>query len=206
MTGIPRTWDARLAARLVAPLRDSAVTPNHLTTLRFAVGAAGALLFATGGAATPAALLIALSSFLDHADGELARMSGKSSRWGHYYDLASDFIVVVGLFAGIGIGLSDGELGRSAIGMGALAGVAIALMFHLRNEIERDAGKDLTRQPTLGGFEPEDVFYLLPVVTLLDGLTWFLIAAAVGAPTAAAVVVCQYLRFRRDRAPPARQA
>lgn len=38
----PRTWDGRLARWRVTPLRDTAITPNHLTTLRLAIGLAGA--------------------------------------------------------------------------------------------------------------------------------------------------------------------
>ena len=42
MPAAARPWDARLARRLVAPLIGSWVTPNHLTTLRLAVGIAAA--------------------------------------------------------------------------------------------------------------------------------------------------------------------
>lgn len=195
-----KPWDARLAAWLVAPLAATAVTPNHLTTLRLAVGLAGVAAIASGDAPNAGALLIALSTFLDHTDGELARIAGRSSRSGHYYDLVADFIVTLGLFVGTGIGLRHGPLGTAAMAMGLVSGVAVALMFQLRHQMEQAAGKTLTRQPALAGFEPEDVFYLLPVVTSVGGLAWFLVAAAVGAPLAAAVVVVQYLRFRRTRA------
>src|ERR1700728_3573526 len=92
-----RPWDARLARRLVAPLHGSWVTPNHLTTVRLAVGLAAAAAFLPGsyGWSNVAALLLILSNFLDHTDGELARVSGKSSRAGHLYDLASDAVVTV---------------------------------------------------------------------------------------------------------------
>src|SRR5229473_8166588 len=85
-----RPWDARLARRLVTPLKDSRATPNHLTTVRLAVGlsAAAAFLPGTYGWTNIGALLLVLSNFLDHTDGELARISGKSSRVGHIYDLA----------------------------------------------------------------------------------------------------------------------
>lgn len=195
-----KPWDARLAAWLVTPLVATRVTPNHLTTLRLAVGLAGVAALASGGAPNAGALLIALSTFLDHTDGELARIGGRSSRFGHYYDLAADFVVTLGLFVGAGIGLRHGPLGGAAMALGLLAGMAVALMFQLRHEMEQAAGKALTRQPAFAGFEPEDVFYLLPAITLADGLAWFLIAAAVGAPLAAAIVVVQYLRFRQGGA------
>src|SRR4029077_27521 len=105
---VARPWDARLARRLVAPLVDSWVTPNHLTTLRLLVGLAAAAALIPGSYAWSniAALLLVASNFLDHTDGELARLSGKSSRIGHIYDLASDAVVTILLFIAIGIGVS----------------------------------------------------------------------------------------------------
>src|ERR1700743_299293 len=96
----PRPWDARLGRRLVMPLKDSWVTPNHLTTVRLLVGVAGALAFTPGtwGWTNIAALLVIVSNFLDHREGELARISGKTSRIGHLYDLASDAVVTILLF------------------------------------------------------------------------------------------------------------
>src|ERR1700722_5847484 len=102
-----RPWDARLARRLVIPLTNSRVTPNHLTTVRLAVGLAAAAAFLPGtyGWSNLGALLLIVSNFLDHTDGELARMSGKSSRIGHVYDLASDALVTILLFIAIGAGV-----------------------------------------------------------------------------------------------------
>ena len=189
-----KPWDARAAAWLIQPfIASPRVMPNHFTALRLVVGVAGAWCFALGTAPNLAALLIVLSNFLDHTDGELARLGGKGSRFGHYFDLAADAVVTVGMFAGIGIGLSRGELGGAAVVMGAVAGCAVALIFHLRNRLENQHGKDATRQPRWAGFELEDVLYLLPLVTLSDGLGWFLPAAAVGAPLAATLVAVQYL-------------
>src|SRR5258708_32224302 len=104
---VQRPWDARLARWLVAPLRDSRVVPNHLTTVRLLVGLAAAAAFVPGtyGWSNVAALLLVLSNFLDHADGELARVSGKTSRFGHVYDLASDALVTILLFVAIGVGI-----------------------------------------------------------------------------------------------------
>jgi len=191
-----KPYDARLAAWLVRPLIDSRVTPNHLTCVRFAVGAAGAVMFALGGRPDTAALLIVLSNFLDHTDGELARMSGKTSRFGHYFDLASDALVTVGMFVGMGIGLV-GQIGNSAAWMGCSAGLAVAGIFHLRNIIENRHGKTATKQPRFAGFEAEDVLYLIPLVTLAGALDGFLRAAAIGAPIALLIVTIQYVMIER---------
>jgi archaetidylinositol phosphate synthase len=194
MSTITKPWDARLAALLVSPLRHTAITPNYLTTIRLIVGCVGAGLFAQGDYVNLAALIVVLSNFLDHTDGELARITGKTSRFGHNYDLASDAVVTVGLFFCIGWGLTP-ALGATASWMGLAAGIAVAGIFQLRNIIENRHGKSATAQPRLAGFEAEDILYLLPLVTWFDGLTTFLRSAAVGAPIAFVIVLIQYLRL-----------
>jgi archaetidylinositol phosphate synthase len=202
-----RPWDARLARRLVTPLTQSRVTPNHLTTIRLGVGlgAAAAFLPGTYGWSNIAALLLIVSNFLDHTDGELARMSGKTSRIGHLYDLASDAAVTILLFVAIGVGVgarTQIALQISPVLLGTVAGCAIALIFYLRMRIEDMVGKTATQQASLGGFETEDVLYLLPLVTLSDALVPFLVAAALCAPMFAVWVVIDYRRTLRNQRQP----
>src|SRR5690242_9662052 len=184
---VQRPWDARLARFLVTPLKDTWVTPNYLTTVRLGVGLAAAAAFVPGtyGWSNLAALLLILSNFLDHTDGELARISGKTSRIGHVYDLASDALVTVLLFVaiGVGVGARAGTLLQlpPAI-LGLVAGAAVTLIFFLRMRIEDMGGKAASKQASLGGFETEDILYLLPLVTVFNGLMPFLLAAAIGAP------------------------
>lgn len=201
----PRTWDARLARRLVTPLVNTWVTPNHLTTLRLLIGLAGALCLAHGefAWANAGALLIVLSNFVDHTDGELARVGGKSSRIGHFYDLACDALVTVMLFVGMGVGVGASQIGGLKVApgvLGAVAGVAVALIFFLRMRIEEMAGKAGTRQASAGGFETEDVLYLLPIVTLTNVVMPFVVVASIGAPLFAAWVVIDYWRVARRTA------
>jgi len=194
-----RPWDARLARRLVTPLKDSRATPNHLTTVRLAVGLAAAAAFLPGtyGWTNIGALLMVLSNFLDHTDGELARISGKTSRIGHIYDLTSDAVVTILLFLAIGIGVATrvgSVLQVQPAVLGLVAGSAVALIFFLRMRIEALAGKAASKQASLAGFETEDVLYLLPLVTIFNGLTPFLMAASIGAPLFAVWVVIDYRR------------
>lgn len=208
---MPRTWDARLARRLVTPLKASRVTPNHLTTVRLAVGVAGAVALARGGfvATNLGALLIVLSNFIDHTDGELARISGKSSKFGHFYDLASDAFVTIALFLCMGLGVAalhgDSALSQSTW-LGAVAGIAVALIFYLRMRIESMAGKVGTRQASAAGFETEDVLYLLPLVTLTRQVEPFVIAASIGAPVFALWVAIDYRRVMRRTGPSPQQS
>lgn len=203
---MPRTWDARLARRLVTPLKATRVTPNHLTTVRLAVGIAGAAALARGGFVPTnlGALLIVLSNFIDHTDGELARISGKSSKFGHFYDLASDAFVTIALFVcmGLGVATTHGDSALSQFtGLGAIAGIAVALIFYLRMRIESMAGKAGTQQASAAGFETEDILYLLPLVTLTRQVEPFLIAASIGAPVFALWVAIDYRRVVRRTRP-----
>lgn len=191
----------------MTPLVNTFVTPNHLTTLRLLIGVAGALGLARGGFvwANAGALLIVLSNFVDHTDGELARISGKSSRIGHFYDLACDALVTVLLFVGLGLGIGPvHEVGRVLPGgfLGGLAGVAVAVIFFLRMRIEDMEGKSGTKQASVAGFETEDVLYLLPLVTLTGIITPFVVAASIGAPLFAIWVIVDYRRALRRNARP----
>jgi len=197
-------WDARLARRLVIPLMDSRVTPNHLTTLRLGVGLAAAAVFTPGtyGWSNLAALLLVLSNFLDHADGELARISGRISRIGHLYDVASDAAVTILIFIAMGVGVAAApqiDLELPPVLLGAISGGAIALIFFLRMRMEDMLGKAATRQANVAGFETEDVLYLLPLVTLCNVTAQFLLAATICAPLFAVWVAIDYRRVLRIR-------
>ena len=204
ITSARRAWDARLAHRLVTPLKDSWVTPNHLTTLRLGVGLGAAAAFTRGsyGWSNLAALLVILSNFLDHTDGELARVSGKTSRIGHLYDIASDAAVTILIFIAIGAGVAGVpglELALSPAMLGTISGTAIALIFFLRMRLEEMLGKASTRQPYFAGFETEDVLYLLPLITLCNATAPFLLIAAICAPLFAVWVAIDYRRALRIR-------
>jgi len=204
---LPPTWDARLARRLVRPLRNTRVTPNHLTTLRLIIGLAGVACLAQGGFAWTnyGALLIVLSNFVDHTDGELARISGKSSKIGHFYDLASDALITVLLFVSMGMAVASQAPAMAEalgpVGRGTLAGLAVALIFFLRMRIESRVGKSGTKQASAAGFETEDVLYLLPLVTLTGSIGPFLALASVGAPLFALLVIIDYWRVMRRPQP-----
>ena len=180
-----KPWDAQLAFRLIYPLRNTFITPNHLTSLRLFFGISACVFLSIGEYtySNIGAICFVLSNFLDHADGELARLTGKISHKGHYYDLASDAIVNILLFLGIGIGLMNNNFGNHVVIMGIIAGISVAVIFHLRNKIEKQIGKNNARQPHRGGLEAEDVLYVLPIITFLQLDYYFLILAAFGAPS-----------------------
>ena len=194
-----KPWDARLAFRLIYPLRNSSLTPNHFTVIRLLFGILAFLGLSIGNYiwANIGAACFVLSNFLDHTDGEYARLTGKSTRFGHYLDLASDAIVNILLFIGIGVGLRTSTLGLYAVPMGILSGIAVAGIFHMRLYIEETLGKEQARQPNVGVFEAEDILYLLPVVTLTNQLVAFITLASIGAPLFGAWVLKEYLALKK---------
>jgi phosphatidylglycerophosphate synthase len=186
---------ARVAVR---PLVNTAVAPNHLTTLRLLTGFAAAAAFAAGTRRWDivAGWVFVVSAFLDRADGELARISGKTSRTGHVYDLASDVASNVMAFAGIGIGLSHGPLGTAALAMGFVAAAAVGAIFGLVTLIDGGTGEAF---PGAGGFDPDDALFILGPAAWLGLLQPLLYAAAIGAPLFLAFALWQYRRDRRKQ-------
>ena len=126
--------------------------------------------------------LFMLAVLVDHMDGEFARLTGLTSRFGHYYDHVAAGLGYVSLFVGLGIGLRSGWLGAWAPVAGAIAAGAIAAVFLIRVFLEETAGRAMVAQESWSGFEPEDALYLVGPVAWLGFLAPFLVAAAFGAP------------------------
>ncbi len=171
-------WDQWLARQIVRPLVGTPVTPNHITTLRLLLGLAACGLFATGTRPEIlyAAGLFMVSNFVDHMDGELARASGKSSRFGHHYDNACDAFIHIALFVAIGFGLRESWIGGWAPFLGLIAGVSVSALFLMFGRIERRAGARQARQPQFKGFHLEDVMYFIGPITWGGGLVVLLLA------------------------------
>src|SRR3546814_9594863 len=115
-------FDQRLARMAMRPIAQTPVTPNMVTGFGLLVGLAAGWLLAQGGAAAQwgaGAFMVAV--WLDHADGELARMTDKTSTFGHYFDHAAAMTSYVAMFVGAGIGLRGGEFGSWTIVLGMAA-------------------------------------------------------------------------------------
>jgi len=123
---------------LLTPLFAAcAASPGAVTLLGLACALSLPWLASTGGAAAwgyVGALAIAFS-VLDCVDGDLARVTGRISRWGAYADFLSDTVYRIALYASIGL-LVDGAAARdsahalAALGDngGLVAGLACALL------------------------------------------------------------------------------
>jgi hypothetical protein len=86
---------------------------------------------------------------------------------------------------------------QHALAAGTLAGISVAAIFFMRMRIEEMEGKASTKQPSWGGFEVEDILYLMPLVSLFDGMETFLVCAVIGAPTFALGITVAFVRTLR---------
>jgi len=191
-------WDQRLARPLARVLSHTRITPNNVTTASLVFGLAGALFLAGGGiAAYWGARLYMMAQFVDHMDGELARMTEQTSTFGHNYDHIVGGIFEFGLFCGIGIRLGADALGGWAMTLGFITAISVGVTVAVRLEMSRRYGHDAIDQPSWLGFELEDIMYLVGPIAWLDGLDIFLLLASVGLPIFMLLTIWEF--FARGR-------
>ena len=190
------TWAHRMVRPAVRPLARTAIAPNHLTWLRIGSGIAAAAALAQGDRSwllAGSALFLA-SFLLDRADGELARLSGKASAFGHKLDLVGDGLCNALVFVGLGLGLRHGELGPWAIFMGVVAGLAVVAMLAMVWRIESSRGERSGELGSVGLFDVDDAILAVPVFIWLGLEDVLLILAAVSAPLVCGGLIIQLRR------------
>lgn len=195
------TWIHKIArATIVRPLAKTSVTPNQVTTVRIIAGVSAAICVAYGSVewANYGAVLFILSMLLDRADGDLARLTGRTSPGGHTYDLFADAFCNALIFIGLGIGLRFSEFGLWAIPMGLLAGAAVATILLLVIRIENLKGARAAEIGGIFGFDPDDAMLVIPITILLGWSEGLLIAAAIGAPAFAILFIFLFRKALRD--------
>lgn len=181
MSKIP-LWDQRIAGYLVSPLVHTPVTPNQVTTASLLLSLAGAGLFAMGGAvaANWGAGLFMLGRFLDHFDGELARQTGKTSRFGYVYDYVAGCVSYSALFLALGIGLRAGLIGPWSTVLGILSAPIILATTLMALKRSDEAGADSDDYPVFAGFELEDGIYLIGPIVWAGWIEPFFLCGSAG--------------------------
>jgi phosphatidylglycerophosphate synthase len=181
---------------LVPPLAATRLTPNHVTTLRLLTGFAAALAVSAGPGPWPhvGGVFFTVSVALDRIDGELARLTGQTSQWGHRYDLVSDAAVNMAIFIGIAFGVRDGAFGAWAIPMGLAAGLSVVLIQWKVMRLEARTGEHNSAQlKSFAGFDADDAILAVPLAIWAGGSEPLLAVAAIAAPIFAVFFL---LRFR----------
>jgi phosphatidylglycerophosphate synthase len=200
-------FDRGVSTRLSRYLVRTPLRPNHITTIGTSIGFVGAWALAQGtyGFGVLGTVLFWLAVIIDGCDGEVARLKFQESRFGYYFDVATDNIVHVAIFVGLGMGAyrsaPDGNLlWLVAVGVGGFAAAAAATLLTIvrhppvQQQPPRSRRGKL-RQRLLQGFEAlmnRDFAYGLVVLALIGHLDWFLWGAAFGTYVYAAALVVVY--------------
>ena len=176
------SWTHKIARICVLPLINTSISPNHITVIRLITGLLACAAFASklniiGG------IFWLISTFLDRADGELARVSGKTTEWGHKFDYYCDTFITALFFISIGINLRDNLPGYWSISLGICAALGV-IFTEIYAEII-DQKKQSTSEkayPGIMGFDFDDILYLFAPIVWLNWHLPFLIGASIGAP------------------------
>ena len=186
-------WISRLLVR-------TPVTPNQVSLVSLAIGLVAIWCFwhATAASALLGVLVYALACIVDHADGEIARLTFQESRLGANLDWTIDTVIHVGIV--LGIGVSSGGRLMGVVGLLAAAGVTLSAVF------ARYLARELEVGPPVGGLlrniANRDLFYL--VLLSFAALRWlapplvFVVAVIVAVGSQVYWVGC-LARIRRPR-------
>lgn len=183
---------------IVKPLVRTAVHPNHLTIARLVtgVGAFCSISFGASPWLQIGSVCFLVSILFDRADGDLARLTGRTSSSGHKLDLMSDAFCNSMIFVGLGIGLSHSHsaYGLGAIVMGLVAGMSVAAILGMVIKVESLQGARAAELGSAAGFDPDDAMCVVPIAVFFEFGEGLLLLAAIGAPCFA---VFFFIVFRR---------
>lgn len=191
---LPHLLDQRLAHLLVRRLRHLPIHPNALTTLTLLLGLGCAASFLVPGFHALGALCFMLAVFSDHLDGELARQTGKTSRFGHLYDFVVGGLNYTLLFACMGIGLTAQEGTWTAV-LGVTAALCNPVIMTLRVRMDNAFGLEATEHPSFGWFNLEDFIYTIGPITWVWGAVFFFVPFALGTIAYLIWTIFEYRRW-----------
>jgi archaetidylinositol phosphate synthase len=134
-----------LAHPLVLALARLRVPPPAVVIAAGTAGLAAAVELGRGSLVA-AALLVQLKTLLDNADGQLARLTGRTSAFGRYLDSELDLLVNVALF--VALGWTTGQPILALAGFIALTSV-LSLNFNVER-LSREASAEPEAQPEGG--------------------------------------------------------
>ena len=101
--------------------------------------------------------LVHVSALIEHADGELARFAGKSSKFSSYYDQIVGVHQLPCAVRRNRLWTAFPRLGERGLPLGIIAEISVAIILALRIELEKRTGENT--QPSFAGFEMDDILY-----------------------------------------------
>ncbi len=185
---------SRPIARLLA---NTPATPNQVTILSTLI-AFGAGWLLVGGANVWAGIAIHVSSVVDGVDGDLARLTGRSSRFGAVLDAVLDRYADAAILGGMAWWALRHERFGGALMLGLIALIGAFAVSYSRARIEASAGISLAGE--LLGLGSRDVRLLIAALGCLFGQAW--IALALMALLTHTTVLWRLIRLARLAAGP----
>lgn len=184
-----RAFWARLIAPVARLLLRLGVSPDAVTFVGTLGVSAGALAFFPRGEFAVGALVVTAFVFSDMVDGQMARLSGRTSSWGAFLDSTLDRIGDAAVFAGLVLWFAGGG---DALW---LAGLALyCLVMGNLTSYARARAEALGMQAKGGIAERADRLVLILVATFFAGvldLRALLVVALVLLAVASTVTVVQ---------------
>jgi phosphatidylglycerophosphate synthase len=177
---------SRLLTRMVL---NTPISPNQITLISLFLGLVSAFLFFQGsyGTSVIAAMLLVLSTWVDGADGEIARLKFMETDIGKKLDIYSDNIIHFLVFTAIGCGVYFKTDENIFLYLGGLAGLGGLTAFFLLSPIlleKRSPNNQLFHINELGlaeKFANRDFIHFILLVSVVDQMEIFIAVAAVGA-------------------------
>ena len=207
-----RHFDRHLSRRISVVLVRWGTHPNLITAAATLVGLVGAGLLASVDRPLQVlgALIFIFATVLDGSDGEVARLSLRTSKLGGRLDLIGDNIVNAAVFLAIGYASFQAEPTRlflTAVGAALVGlGLATAAGFWYSAWLTRSGRQEAVRN-TYESLVSRDFAYLILVLAALGKLSWFVWAAALGSNLFALLLVVLRLReWPTEPAPAAKAA
>jgi phosphatidylglycerophosphate synthase len=192
---VSRYLNRPLSRPLARLLAHTPVTPNQVTLLSTLI-AFGAGWLLVGGANILAAVAIHASSVVDGVDGDLARLTGRSSRFGAVLDAVLDRYADAAILGGMAWWALQHERYAAALLLGLVALTGAFAVSYSRARIEASAGVRLAGE--LLGLGSRDVRLLIAAIGCLLGQVW--IALALIALLTHATVLWRLVRLTRTPA------
>ena len=199
-----------LLTRMLIPFP---ISPNFVTCLNFLTGLVALYFFSFPGYMDKlcGAVLLQVSTIIDHSDGEIARLKFQTSRFGGILDLVLDQIIYTLLMLAIGIGVAA-DHGNTYfwLGVACAFGSFMGCLYTTINQLFETRILALVEKPEEEVVESETKFskmietfgtrefgYYLLFVALIDKLHWLLWVFAIGVQFFWIILTVLYLTEHR---------
>lgn len=201
---ITRLLSRPFSQKITRLFLNTKITPNQITLFSFAMGLGSAICFAGGTYPMNVlgGLLLLFSTWVDGADGEIARLKFMETKLGGKLDIICDNIVHFFVFGAIGWGVSKTTGDETYLYLGGLAAFASLTSFILLGAIilKKNTGATTPApdsEPSMAEkLANRDFIHFLMLMTLIDQVQVFIVIAAIGATVFTIYMV--YLRLTQE--------